>query len=74
MISLSTATKGTCRPLASTVLPVNHFTEFCKSEETTIQTSFALEPTNYQAAAYYKSGKIYIKSRSNYDMAYIFAF
>lgn len=74
MISLTTATKGGNRPLASTVLPVDHFIAFCTSEDMCTQTSFALEPTNYQASAYYTSGKIYIKSRTNYDMSYIFAF
>ena len=61
MVSLTTATKTGNRPLASTVAPVDHFTVFCTSEDTCMQTSCALEPTNYQASAYYTSGKIYIK-------------
>lgn len=73
MISLVTATTD-YRPLGSTVMPVDHFTAFCTSNAKRAQTTFALEPTNYEADAYYLNGYIYIKSRTIYDMSYVFAF
>lgn len=73
MMSLVTATTD-YRPLCSTVIPVDHFTAFCTSDAKCVQTSFALEPTNYQASAYYLNGYIYIKSRTIYDRSYVFAF
>ena len=55
-------------------MPIAHFTAFCTSDKTDAQTAFALEPTNYEATAYYSNNYIYIKSISNYDMSYAFVF
>ena len=74
MICITTASADFRRPLASTVMPIDHFIKFCTSETKCAQCSFALEPTNYQASAYYSNSYIYAKSRTNYDMSYVFAF
>ena len=73
-ISLTTATKSGYRPLASTVVPVTHLTAFCVSEGTPLTAIYCVEPTNYESMAYYTNNKIYIKSKSSWDYAYLFAF
>lgn len=74
MLSLTTAAKSGYRPLASTVMPTTHFTAFCTSEPVCANCVYSLEPDNYRASAYCTNGKIYIKSTSSRDYAYLFAF
>lgn len=74
MVSLTTATESGDRPLASTVMPIDHFTTFCISVGTVAVCVYGAEPGNYECTAYYTDNKIYIKSKSSFDMSYLFAF
>ena len=45
------------------------FINNCTDSLRTLQTTFATEPNNYKANAYYSNKKLYMNSASTYDKA-----
>lgn len=68
-VILTTSVNGNARGLASTVMTASSFVSECLSGDKSMQVVYASEQDNYTAYAYYSSGKVYLKSRSQYDSA-----
>ncbi len=68
-VVLTTSVNGNARGLASTVMTASSFVSECLSGDKSMQVVYASEQDNYTAYAYYSSGKVYLKSRSQYDSA-----
>ena len=55
------------RPIVSTVCLASQFTSTCTSASQTMQATYAAEPDNYKADAYWSGGLLYMKCCGRYD-------
>lgn len=55
------------RPIVSTVCLASQFTDACTSASQTMQATYASEPGNYKADAYWSGGRLWMKSSGQYD-------
>ena len=57
------------RPIVSTVCLASQFTDACTSASQTMQATYATEPGNYKADAYWSGERLWMKCCGRYDRA-----
>lgn len=57
------------RPIVSTICLASQFMGSCTSASQTMQTTYAVEPDNYKADAYWSGGRLWMKCCGRLDRA-----
>lgn len=68
-VILTIGVNDPARGLASTVMTASSFISECSNSGSEMQAVYGPEPGNYSASAYYSGGRVYLRSKSRYDLA-----